>query len=139
MNKSARHGVEIFRDLRAFATFENNSELVWLDPQVNTREENREAQVKLQEIIYPLKTFKDQQSCYQYIQRSFSSTQITLIVNGYCGQQLVPRIHHFKQITDIYVFCLDKQRNEQWTKDFSKVEMHCERVFSSSSSSFISR
>lgn len=122
MAESRRCGVTILTDLRStYERLESNSVLVWLDPHVNTRLENREAQNELEEIIHPLKTFEDQQSCYQYICSSSRQSRITLIVNGQCGEQLVPQIHHLQRIIDIYVYCLDKPRNERWAKGFPKV------------------
>lgn len=101
--------------------FEEEQRLLWLDPQVNTSAENRVTQGKLKEIINQFKTFENQKSCYQYILSLSSQNQIILIVSGQCGQELVPQIHDLQQISHIYVFCLNKQVNEQWAEDFRKV------------------
>jgi hypothetical protein len=95
--------------------------LIWLDQQVNKTEENRILQRKLQEIINCFKTFDDQQRCKHYILSLSSQDRVVLIVNGQCGRQLVPQIHQLRQLSSIYVYCMNKQANEQWTKDFNKV------------------
>ena len=54
--------------------------MFWLDAQVNTTEDNRNTQLKLREIINHLKTFDDQNQ--------------------------VPQIHHLRQVSSIYLYCV---------------------------------
>ena len=102
---------------------ENNLEtysLIWLDASVHSQE-NIDAQEKFRSSINHLKTFEQSDQCEQYI-RSFSSLdRIVFIVSGRLGQQLVPRIHQLRQISSIYVYCMDKQRHQQWANQFKKV------------------
>lgn len=95
--------------------------LIWLDPQVNKTDENQQLQTKLREIIYRFRTFDDQQQCKRYIVSLSPRDRIVFIVNGYCGRELVPQIHQLPQLSSIYIYCMNKQANEQWTKDFNKV------------------
>ncbi len=95
--------------------------LLWLDAEVNSSEENRHAQRQLRSIINYLKTFEDANLCRQYIQFVSSCDRLVLIVSGRLGQEIVPQIHHIRQLSSIYVYCMDKPRYEQWAKDFSKV------------------
>jgi hypothetical protein len=95
--------------------------IFWLDPQVNTTEENRKAQHKLRQIINHLKTFDDQNQCQQFILSLAPEDRLILIVSGRCGKQLIPQIHPLQQFSSIYIYCMDKTANEQWAKDFTKV------------------
>ena len=95
--------------------------LFWLDAQVNTTEENRRTQQKLRQIINHLKTFDDQNQCQQHITTLSPQDRLVLIISGRCGRQLVPQIHHLRQLSSIYVYCMDKKANKQWAKDFPKV------------------
>jgi hypothetical protein len=95
--------------------------LLWLDAQVNTTKDNRQAQEKLRQIINHLKTFDDQQQCHQYILSLSPQDRLVLIISGRCGRQLIPQIHQLRQLSSVYVYCMDKQANEQWAKDFTKV------------------
>jgi len=95
--------------------------LLWLDAEVNSSEENRHAQRQLRSTINYLKTFEDANLCRQYIQFVSSCDRLVLIVSGRLGQEIVPQIHHIRQLSSIYVYCMDKPRYEQWAKDFSKV------------------
>jgi len=96
--------------------------IFWLDAQVNATEHNRNTQLKLREIINHLKTFDDLGECYQKILSLSTQDRLVLIVSGRCGRQLVPQIHHIRQVSSIYVYCMDKKANEQWAKDFIKIK-----------------
>ena len=95
--------------------------LIWLDPQVNKTDENRQVQQKLRQIINNLVVFDDQRKCQHHISSLPHSSSIFLIVSGQCGRELVPQIHQLSQLSRIYVYCMNKQANEQWAKNFAKV------------------
>jgi hypothetical protein len=102
----------------------NNSEtflVLWLDATVNNCQENINAQHKLRKSIKHLKTFTDDNHCEQYIRSVSVNNQIILIVSGHLGQMIVPRIHQLQQISSIYVYCMNKAKNEQWSKQYEKV------------------
>ncbi len=110
--------------MMAVANNDDNLEtfsLLWLDASVNSSEENRCAQKHLRSTINYLKTFEDAKQCQEYIEKISSYDRLILIVSGQLGQEIVPHIHHFRQVSSIYVYCRDKQRNEQWAKNFPKV------------------
>ena len=96
--------------------------IFWLDAKVNANEDNRRTQLKLREIINHLKTFDDQNQCHQKILSLSPQDRLVLIVSGRCGRQLVPQIHHLRQVSSIYVYCMDKKTNELWAKDFIKIK-----------------
>ncbi len=95
--------------------------LIWLDAGVNSSKETIQAQKQLQTSINHLLTFVDDQQCLQRIQSSSKDDRIVLIVSGRSGRIIVPKIAHLRQIISIYVYCMDKKANEQWTQPFSKV------------------
>jgi len=96
--------------------------LLWLDAAVDTREENRQAQIQLRNIINHLKTFDDENDCQRYILSISPQDRIVLIVSGRLGQIIVPRLHQLRQIISIYIYCTNKRANEQWSKQFTKVQ-----------------
>lgn len=104
--------------------YDNNLEavyLVWLDSSVNASKENLDAQQQFRTIINHLETFQNVQQCEQYLHQTSKDDRIFLIVSGRFGQEIVPRIHQYRQISSIYVYCMDKKRNEEWAKQFTKV------------------
>ena len=56
--------------------------IFWLDPEVNQTEDNRNAQLKLREIINHLKTFNDQNECHQRILSLSPQDQLVEGVEG---------------------------------------------------------
>jgi hypothetical protein len=45
-----------------------------------------------------------------------------LITGGQIGRQIVPKIKNLSQLHAIVVYCMNKQANEQWSRDYEKVQ-----------------
>ncbi|CAF1143075.1 unnamed protein product [Rotaria sp. Silwood1] len=45
-----------------------------------------------------------------------------MIVSGQLGKEIVPSVHNLQQVVSIYVYCMNKEINEQWSSRFSKVQ-----------------
>jgi hypothetical protein len=103
--------------------------LVWVDSSINNSQENLDTQKQLRTIINHLRTFEDSTSCEKYIQSVSIHDRIIIIVSGLSGQQLVPRIHRLPQVCSIYVYCMNRKINEQWTKKFAKVNNTIIKLF----------
>jgi hypothetical protein len=88
--------------------------LLWLDENVNSIEENVEAQQKL-------KTFENSQICEEYIRQITDVNSIILIVSGRFGRELIPNIHDLIQLNAVYVYCMNVKGNEEWAKNYKKV------------------
>jgi len=100
--------------------------LIWLDAQVHKIEENRQAQIQLRNIINHLKTFDNENDCQKYILSISPQDRVVLIVSGQLGRAIVPHVHDLRQIISIYIYCMDKHANEQWSKHFTKVQYFLE-------------
>ncbi len=94
--------------------------LIWLDMKMNVKE-TRNTEQKLRSIINRLKKFQDVKQCQQYIEQRSQKERLVLIVSGQMGREMVPSIHKLRQVISIYVYCMDKKRNEEWTCKFAKV------------------
>jgi hypothetical protein len=94
--------------------------VTWLDSSVNDPE-NIEIQEKLRLHINCVKVFEKLDECQKYIEKISPNDRTIFVVSGTFGQTIVPCIHNYCQISSIYVFCMDKERNELWTKDYKKV------------------
>lgn len=95
--------------------------LIWLDEIVNDSLENVETQQRLRTMVNHFKTFQRADQCIQYMQ-SAPKDRFILIVSGRLGHEVVPQIHHLRQVYSIYVYCRDKERNERWAKKYSKIQ-----------------
>jgi hypothetical protein len=97
--------------------------LIWLDATVDVKEiENTEQ--KLRSIINHLKRFQDIKQCQQYIEQTSQKNRLILIVSGRFGREIVPAIHKLRQVTSIYVYCMDRASNEKWAHKFAKVKLY---------------
>ena len=97
--------------------------LIWLDSNANLTEENRQTQDKLRSIISHLKIFDNCQLCLNFFQQNVDQEQdrFILIVSGQLGQEIIEQVHEISQIISIFVFCLNKDKNELWAKNYKKV------------------
>ncbi|CAF0974270.1 unnamed protein product [Rotaria sordida] len=96
--------------------------LVWLDSSINDSQDNLHTQQQLRTIINHLRTFDNSYDCEHYIRSVSNHDRIVIIVSGLSGRQLVPRIHNLRQVCSIYVYCMDRKTNAQWTKNFTKIQ-----------------
>ncbi|CAF3356709.1 unnamed protein product, partial [Rotaria sp. Silwood2] len=94
--------------------------LVWLDSSVNDSQENLHTQQQLRTIINHLRIFDNSHNCENYIRSVSNHDRIVIIASGVSGRLLVPRIHNLRQVCSIYVYCMDRKTNAQWTKKFTK-------------------
>ena len=95
--------------------------LIWLDDNTQS-EDNRDTEQRLRSIINRLKLFQDISQCEKYIKERSSKDRLVMIVSGRLGRIIVPTIHELRQVITIYVYCMDKKANEEWSQDFSKVK-----------------
>ncbi|CAF4110172.1 unnamed protein product [Rotaria sordida] len=77
---------------------------------------------KLRSITNDLRKFYDVKQCQEYIEQTSENDRFILIVSGSLGREIVPSIHKYPQIISIYVYCVDKEGNEQWSSKYSKVK-----------------
>ncbi|CAF1085058.1 unnamed protein product [Didymodactylos carnosus] len=94
--------------------------LVWLDSNIHDPNDNIDTQIRLRSIINHLNVYTNMNDCLQYIQ-SINEEKIFLIVSGSLGRRMVPIIYPLQVIVYIYVFCNDKEKHEQWSKDYPKI------------------
>ncbi|CAF3835168.1 unnamed protein product [Rotaria sp. Silwood1] len=97
--------------------------LIWLDNMADATQENREIQDKLRSIVNYLRTFDNCKQCEDYIRNIINDKydKIILIVSGKLGQEIIEHIHHLKQVISIFVYCIDKNKNELWANKYKKV------------------
>ena len=93
-------------------------QLIWLDVDSS---KGRNIAEKFRSIVSQLKQFSDVKQCQEYIEQTSDKDRLILIVNGSFGRQIVPIIHNIHQIISIYIYCMNKQFNEEWSSTYSKV------------------
>ncbi|CAF1477813.1 unnamed protein product [Didymodactylos carnosus] len=75
---------------------------------------------KLRKLVHYTKIFDNTQACKDYIERTKYLTTFLVISFEY-AEIIVPQIHHFESIQSIYIYFVDKEHQQQWISDYSKV------------------
>ncbi|CAF1314898.1 unnamed protein product [Didymodactylos carnosus] len=96
--------------------------LMWLNPKVNNKsEENLRLQKKYREVWGKnFETYEKANECEAMV-RQKKNNEIILIVTGRLGREIVPKIHELNQLSEIFVYCMNKEEHETWSKNYSKV------------------
>ncbi|CAF3930633.1 unnamed protein product [Adineta steineri] len=106
------------------STFEestsNNYSLIWFASGINTDEYNY-TQEKLELYIDYFHIFNEPDSCQKYIQSVSTGTRIIFITNKHFGEQFISQIHQFRQISIIYIYCMNPEYQGNWTKQYKKI------------------
>lgn len=113
---SSNEGLPCRRTNENFETFS----LIWLDPGIHSAD-NRLVQDKLRSLISYLEAFDQLDHCHTYIQSISSNDRIIFVVHEEFSQQIIPQIHHLRQIFSIYIFCADKEFHQTWSEQYNKV------------------
>ncbi|CAF1111946.1 unnamed protein product [Adineta ricciae] len=113
MASNVTHKKSTIHNLESFAC-------LWLDQNINLTKDNRDTQQALRQIINHLRLFDNTDECEQYM-KEIVHEKVILIVSGSLGRQIVPRLHDLPQFAACYVFCQDKEANEQWANKYHKV------------------
>ncbi len=93
--------------------------VVWLENHTNT-EDNQETLDQLRSVVNSLQLYNDADECVDFI-TDVSDEKIFLLVSGSFGPYVIPSIHSLLQLTAIYVFCSDREREKMWTQPFYKI------------------
>lgn len=98
-----------------------NFVVIWLDKEIEKTKENQDSKGLIRQTVRnQLKTFDNPDECVDYILTEHTK-RVFLIVSGSFGFYLVPLIYQIPQIQTIYVFCVNRQRAEEWAKPNLKI------------------
>ncbi|CAF2812392.1 unnamed protein product [Rotaria sp. Silwood2] len=95
--------------------------VIWLDASVNKSEDCLNTKAQLRSVINFIKTFDKMDECIDCIYEYYTE-KIFFIISGALGEQLVPDIHDLQQIQYIYIYCLNKDKHEQWVSNYPKIQ-----------------
>ena len=96
--------------------------LVWLDSNIDDNNQDCQNTVtQLRRVVNNINTFTDGDECIQFIE-DINDNKVCMIISGSLGQHIVPQVHSMSQVDSIFIFCGNKKRHEQWTKEWSKIK-----------------
>ncbi len=97
--------------------------IVWLDSNINRREDCIDTELETRRLIGRLKTFTDLNDCVNYLTSLPSIyTRVFLIVSGALGITLLERVHNVDAIVWIYIFCENAALHTKWASEYVKVK-----------------
>jgi tetratricopeptide (TPR) repeat protein len=96
--------------------------LIWLDSNFDdSKEDCHNTVVQLRRVVNDIHTFGDGEQCIQFL-NTIDDNKVCMIISGSLGEHIVPRVHNMSQVDSIFIFCGNKNRHEQWTKNWSKIK-----------------
>jgi hypothetical protein len=93
----------------------------WLDANLKkTDDDDKNTFIDLRKHVNKIEIFDNSEECVDFI-TDVEHVKVLLIVSGSFGQPIVPLIYNLSQISSIYVFCVNVQLHQTWSRTFSKV------------------
>ncbi|CAF2212765.1 unnamed protein product [Rotaria magnacalcarata] len=96
--------------------------LFWLDTNINLDDDcNINILKQFQSIVGNIHVFNNTDQCVDFLKKS-QNQNVSLIVSGSVGQQIISRIHSIPQLIAIFIFCQDQPKYESLKINWSKVQ-----------------
>jgi tetratricopeptide (TPR) repeat protein len=96
--------------------------LIWVDASINeSKQDCQNTLAQLRSVVNDVNIFTQPDQCMEFL-KGIQDEKAFVIASGALGQHLVPDIHSLPQLDAIYIFCGNKSRHEQWTKDWIKIK-----------------
>ncbi|UJR24206.1 hypothetical protein I4U23_027172 [Adineta vaga] len=96
--------------------------LIWLDSSIDEANEDcQQTIIELQHVMNAVSTYTNSDQCIEFI-KTIKDHKMCMIISGYLGQHIVPRVHDLSQVDSIFILCGNKSRHEQWAKQWPKVK-----------------
>ncbi|CAF1174747.1 unnamed protein product [Adineta steineri] len=96
--------------------------LVWVDTSIDqTSKDCKDTLAQLRTVVNDV-TVCTQPDEFVQLLDSLIDEKAFVIISGYQGQHLVPKIHDIPTLDTIYIFCGNISSQQQWTKDWRKVK-----------------
>ncbi|CAF1539455.1 unnamed protein product, partial [Rotaria sp. Silwood1] len=96
--------------------------MIWVDGNINM--ENEDCQnilAQLRGVVNDVNPCTTAEQCIETLQDNSEETSF-VISSGALGQHLVPDIHGMPRLDGIYIFCGNKQRHQEWAKNWPKIK-----------------
>ena len=95
--------------------------LIWLDANIESvSEDSQNTLQNLRSVVNDINLFSDPDECFAFL-KDVRIEKAFVITSGFLGNEIVPLIHPMAEVDTIYIFCGDKRRHKEWTKEWSKI------------------
>ena len=96
--------------------------LIWVDASIDeSKQDCQNTLAQLRSVVNDVNIFTQPDQCMEFL-NEIQDEKAFVIASGALGQHLVPDIHALPQLDAIYIFCGNKSRHEQWTKEWIKIK-----------------
>ena len=96
--------------------------LIWVDGSFNESDSDCQNTVQqLRAIVNDVQVFTNSNACVDFL-RGVSEEKVLVIISDSLGKDLVPQIHSMSQVNTIYIFCRNREWEQAWTEDWSKIK-----------------
>ncbi|CAF4038337.1 unnamed protein product, partial [Rotaria sp. Silwood1] len=96
--------------------------VIWVDGNINVENEDcQNTLAQLRSVVNDVNPCTTAEQCIDKLQENSEET-LFVISSGALGQHLVPEIHGMPKLDGIYIFCGNKQRHQEWAKNWSKIK-----------------
>jgi tetratricopeptide (TPR) repeat protein len=107
---------------RLLSRIVENFAVVWLDSNIDTSDRNYQNSIdQLRRIVNAIKIFTTPNECVIFL-TNIKDLKFFLILSSAFSELVVPLIHDLSQVDSIYIFCGDKIKCDQCTKEWRKVK-----------------
>ncbi len=98
------------------------SKVAWFDPKA-FNSENSGYNEELKEDI-EINRFSKITEIESHL-KSNPQTYFIVITSGSGGKDLMQRIHSLQNVTQVFIFCLNRSHHEEWAEKYSKIKNIC--------------
>ena len=96
--------------------------LIWLDNTISDDSADcRNIISHLRRVVNSINIFNDSDQCVQFL-IEMADEKACLIISDSLGHIVVPLIHSMSQVDSIFIFSMNQEYHEQWTKDWTKIK-----------------
>ncbi|CAF1481574.1 unnamed protein product [Rotaria sordida] len=96
--------------------------VIWVDGNIDMANEDcQNTLAQLRGVVNEVNPCTTAEQCIEELQKNNEETSF-VISSGALGQHLVPEIHGMPKLDAIYIFCGNKQRHQEWAKNWPKIK-----------------
>ena len=87
--------------------------LIWLDNNIDeSNADYRNTITQLRRTVNTVNQYTDGEQCIEFLQ-TIDNEKACMVIPGWLGQHVVPRVHDMSQVDSIFIFCGNKKYHEQ--------------------------
>ncbi|CAF3844263.1 unnamed protein product [Rotaria sordida] len=106
-----------------FASNENQNKeettLIWCDKNIDIHDDTKKTAELLQQVNDYILICSNLDTCLEYINQ-IKTEKVFLILSGQSADEMIDKVHDYKQVDSIYIFCINNIKYEHYLKEDHK-------------------